>query len=833
MSKAFLSHSWADKEFVRSVAIDLGRQYCVFDEQMFDNAESFKDSIENFLLDTSIFVLFASKASLKSIWVDFEIKEARYQVLLKNIQKAVVFIIDSDIKPEDLPAWLNRAKISSTNIPKLVSREIRTHIDKVLMMTQKSYFEGRSADLEKFQIMMTPIGLPAPKISSIYGLPHIGRRTFLSHAASLTLAFNRLLPISVSDGDELVDITVKFSTQLEPYSTKEGFEFLIDTIRRESEEQLVERILSLLITAVANKELPVLIDDGGLFTSDGYHKQSVRTILKNITSRGEIYLFVISNRKSNEIENSLQLAPLSQDHIKRLLSKVAVDTKIVLTAPQITELSEYVNGFPPSVYYAVQLLKEYGVDAVLSDKNRLVQFRTSFFVDFLNKYFFDSIDKQVLSFLGKYSPVSINIIVEVLKLDVKQVTASIIKLIENSLVVLNDRSLYYISEPILDAVNNLFREEKGVDHLATYHSLKLYLASQNEELPRLELMRLLFRAAARSGQPIGEIFHMSNDLIRLAEDYYHQRDYKQCIRFAELSLEEVSDNENAKELLIRSYIQDEQWELAMDNINSYSKYAVKRNVSFLLGFYHRKRGELPDAINSFHDAERSGHRGVAVKRELAMCYYLYNKMAEAKRYVLEAMSRNETKYLIDLYIQIFTREGDEIKAREGLLKLEKMDTVSFVQHRLSTVELRFGNVPAALNAAKYALESAKGERPPFGILSQLVTCYTRAGKFEEAEGILSRLSRQFDNKKNDIRLGLECRLEIEKGRYSVALKIISRIKNKELLVYKTMERDALVGELKVSALSDQLRIEYSKTVSLLNSELDNKDVLNSWMELII
>ena len=154
-------------------------------------------------------------------------------------------------------------------------------------------------------------------------------------------------------------------------------------------------------------------------------------------------MFVISNRKSNEIENSLQLAPLSQDHIKRLLSKVAVDTKIVLTAPQITELSEYVNGFPPSVYYAVQLLKEYGVDAVLSDKNRLVQFRTSFFVDFLNKYFFDSIDKQVLSFLGKYSPVSINIIVEVLKLDVKQVTASIIKLIENSLVVLNDRSLYF------------------------------------------------------------------------------------------------------------------------------------------------------------------------------------------------------------------------------------------------------------------------------------------------------------------------------------------------------------------------------------------------------
>lgn len=832
MTKAFLSHSWVDKEFVRSVANDLGRQFCIFDESMFNSAETFKSSIEQHLNDTSIFVLFASKASLESIWVDFEINEAWYKFLSKSIQKAIVFITDSDIRPADLPAWLNRAKISNVNAPKIAAREIRYQIDKEQTKTQKEYFEGRALDLEKFQAMMTPIGLPAPRVASIFGLPHIGRRTFLSHAAKLTLAFNRILSITVSDGDELVDIAVKLATQLEPYSTKDGFEYIINTIRSENEKDLIDRVCKNLLTAISNKELPVLIDDGGIFTSDGYIRQATRTILRNTNEKNDIYLFIVSNRKPVEIEYSLPLTSLSSDAIKRLISKVSTDAELQLTTSQINELSEYINGFPPSVYYAVQLLKLYGVNALLADKNKLVQFRVSFFVDFLSKHVFDETDQKVLNILAKYSPLPINIITEVAQIASETVVKSIIKMIEHSLVVHNEQSLYSISEPIADSVASFFREKGDVDHEALYHSLKKTLNLNNHELPRLDLTRLLFRAAARSGQNINDVFHMSNDLIKLAEDYYHHRDYKLCIKYAELALQEVPDNENATSLLIRSMIQDEQWDPALAQIEAYAKYAVKRNISFLRGFYFRKRGELSDAISAFLEAEKYGYTGLSVKRELAMCYYLNNQIVESKRYVMEALNRKETKYLVDLFIQIATREGNEVQAREGLNKLEQLDTVSFVQHRLSTVELRFGNVSAALEAAKNALDSVEGNRPPFGILSQLITCYTRAGDYPAAEQLLLRLSKQFLNKRNDIRSGLECRLEIEKGKYSLALKILSRIKNNNLLVYKSMERDALNGELKASSLPDSQRILYLERLKKLNAELDSKDVDNSWMELI-
>lgn len=44
--RAFLSHSSKDKEFVRAVAQELGRQHCIFDKQAFKTGDEFKKAIE-------------------------------------------------------------------------------------------------------------------------------------------------------------------------------------------------------------------------------------------------------------------------------------------------------------------------------------------------------------------------------------------------------------------------------------------------------------------------------------------------------------------------------------------------------------------------------------------------------------------------------------------------------------------------------------------------------------------------------------------------------------------------------------------------------------------
>lgn len=74
--KIFLSHSSADKEYVKPIADSLGRDICVYDELCFEEGAHTLEEILKGLNQTSLFVLFISDSSLESDWVKREIKEA-------------------------------------------------------------------------------------------------------------------------------------------------------------------------------------------------------------------------------------------------------------------------------------------------------------------------------------------------------------------------------------------------------------------------------------------------------------------------------------------------------------------------------------------------------------------------------------------------------------------------------------------------------------------------------------------------------------------------------------------------------------------------------------
>ena len=831
MIKAFLSHAWTNKEFVRAVADELGRQFCVFDEYSFDSAETFKKSIETHLDESSVFVFFASEVALTRPWVEFELEETWYKHLEGSITKSIVFIIDSSVAPTDLPAWLNRAKITRVTSPKVAAREIRQHIDSVIRSAQYPYFEGRSGDIEKFEALLTPIGSPPPRNIAIYGLPQIGKKTFLAKVSNLTLYFNRNLPIAVSQGDDLRDLAIKVADQLEPYSTRAGFEHIVNTIKTQSNSALIERVIADFEVSIANKELPVLIDDGGLLNSDGFMYGFIEEILSAAAS-SSIYLFMISNRKPTHQLPSLALRPLNKDHIKRLIAKISGDAGLNLTSDNISELGDYVNGYPPSAYYAIELVKAYGIDVVLADKQRLVKFKTSVFVKYLTERVLSNTQIDILAILATYSPIPLAVIVAALESEACDVASEITGLIDQSLVVPSDSGMYAIAEPLTDSVASALRPQKTIDHSTIRDSLKALIGADDTELPRLDLCRHYFRASIRSGSSDTDAFHMANDLINLAEDYYHRRDYKPSIRCATLALQERPDNEKARDMLIRALIQEEDWPAATDEIGKHKAYAPVRDIFFLEGFLLRKRGELREAITAFENAVKSGRKGLTVNRELATCNYLIDRLDKAKYYIGEALKISENQFIIDISIQISTREGDEISARRSLEKLRAVDTEGFFKHRLSTVELKFGTVTDALKAAREALESLEGERPPFNVLSQLATCLIRDSRHMEAEQIIQRLARHYSHKKVDIRLGLECRLEIERGRYGKALTILQNVQDSDRIVYKAMKRDALAGELKFSALDDEKRIAYQQTLASLEAELESKDINNLWIAFI-
>lgn len=69
MVKAFLSHSSAQKAFVRKLAEEIGFDSCIIDEKTFESGNLILDEIITAIDKSGIFILLLSNEALNSDWV--------------------------------------------------------------------------------------------------------------------------------------------------------------------------------------------------------------------------------------------------------------------------------------------------------------------------------------------------------------------------------------------------------------------------------------------------------------------------------------------------------------------------------------------------------------------------------------------------------------------------------------------------------------------------------------------------------------------------------------------------------------------------------------------
>ena len=825
--KAFLSHSSQDKEFVAAVAKELGRQYCVFDDKSFTSGQEFKEAIEQGLDESSVFVLFASHAALTSLWVKFEVDEAWYRKLSKNLSKSLVYLIDSKVQVDDLPEWLRRALVRRDNSAKVVARDIRNHLDNLLRDRLNPYFVGRSQDAERIEEFLTPIDSSLlPHSIFVTGLPGIGRRSLIRHISPKILNIRKQVEMKVGEGDSINDICVLLADYVEPYSTKSGFQEIVHNIRKLDDKDALLRILRNLRSMIAASEVPIFFDNGGLLNSEGYITEPMLAILRSVDPNDDIYMFFVSSRKPQLAVGSslpvLHLKPLQENETKRLVSILAKRESIEMSSGDVSELAQYVAGYPPSAYFAIQQAKEYGLELVLRDKARLVQFRTDVFLRHLSLLNINPDEQYLISLLATYSPLPLPVLKNVLRIDLHDLQTIIVKLIDIALIITTEDGYYSIADPVADAAETAFGFPSDDLHKALANELNKFLNNAQIDTSRLALSRVLFMASrfAKDDSIAADTLHFANDVIRLTETLYHARKYTEAIRCGISALDERPESVNARNYLARALIQEERWQEAEKQISELQRYGPLRDVYFLRGFLERKRGNIQEAIDAYKEAERLRWRGPAIIRELALCYYLIGDAEQALRYINIANDRHsDNRYIVDLWAQIATSQRDETTARQALGRLEVMDNPQYYYHRLSRVETAFGNLEAALAAAQKA--AASGVSPSFGTISQLMYCETEMGNIQSAKETLTTMDQRFGNTHNDTRTGLRCRLEIACGRFGEALILSERVSNKNTFFYKKIRRDALAGEVKVTALKDVVRSSYNKELAHLDAELAN------------
>jgi tetratricopeptide (TPR) repeat protein len=825
--KAFLSHSSEDKEFVRAVAKELGRQFCVFDEQVFATGEEFKSSIERGFDESSVFVLFGSRNAIDSIWVKFETEEAWFRKLRNSLSKSLVYIIDSSVEVEKLPEWLRRTLIRRGNSPKSIARDIRYHLDDLLRERQHPHFIGRTYEIEQLEQVLTPIdGSDPPHAVFVTGLPGIGRRSLTRNVSPSIFNLRKFIEIRVGEGDIINDICISVADHIEPYSTREGFERIVQQIRNLSDEEVLQRILLNLRTMIRNGELPILLDEGGILDIEGYIRDPIHTILRALAPNDEIYLFFVSHRRPQKPYEStipvVQIGPLRENETKRLLSLLAHQGVLNASVAEVSEIAEYVAGYPPAAYFAIQQAKDYGLDLVIKDKARLVQFRTTVFLKHISGLDLNADEQKLLCLLATYSPLPLPVIADVLSAEAKKLNSTIVHLIDLALIVTTEEGYYRIADPIGDAAVKAYGFPGEEQQRALAQAISEFIEGSEIDSPILELSRVLFRAAkwVKDDTLEKKSFHFANDLIRLTETLYHARDFDRAIEFAYAALEERPHSITAQTYLIRSLIHNEKWQEAQMRINNLRKYGPLKEVYFLKGFLERKRNNIPAAISAYEEAEKLGRKGEALSRELAFCYHLQGNQEKALKYIGEALGRHgDNPYVVDLWALIATSQRDEVAARDALSRLELIMKPLFYYHRLSRVELAFGYLQQAHAAARKAVEAENF--PPFEVLAQLAYCEIEIGNLGGAEKLLEKLNNRFSRIHHDIRLGLRCRFEIARGHYGEALSICEQLHDKSTFFYKKIRFDSLAGEIQKSALKDRDRASYEDELHKLGTELEH------------
>ncbi len=270
---AFLSHSSSDKAFVEAVAKRLGRQQVKFDQWVFETGEDFEKAINSSLDRSILFVLFASKASLDSLWVKYEAKQAHIRLLTKLMKSAMVFLIDSTISHLDLPKWMQKSLVRRVESAPAVARSIQYKLNALQGVEQAPLFYGRNTLLGTFSEKLRPSsGVTPPHVLVVSGLEGVGRRTFLTRAIkdNLNIEAGPFFHLRRTDGSDALHVALV--TELEDATTVTGLAKTIASFRKKSSGEKANELASLLHRIGQDNVAPCIVDDGALLESNSEYK---------------------------------------------------------------------------------------------------------------------------------------------------------------------------------------------------------------------------------------------------------------------------------------------------------------------------------------------------------------------------------------------------------------------------------------------------------------------------------------------------------------------------------------------------------------------------------
>lgn len=721
MIKAFLSHSSTDKEIVRKIKKKLTRAWTYFDEDCFGPGDDFRKAIVSHIEEAKLFVLFASKASLKSSWVKFELETVYWESIKKKDIQVLVLNLDN-LEIDHFPEWMKNAKIQPIDNIGIAAQII---IDKLFeyIKTEKVYV-GRTKEAETFNKDLIAQYSDFPNVIALSGLEGIGRRTFAKKVISERYNLKYTIEVHIKEYEGIDELhRYLISESITSMSQGEKEEKLQSFITSGYEEKYNE-IARILSEYSSKHTLPILVDDGGLLDNNGYYKEDILNIIKIFNEKfRDNYLLLVHKRipqlKPSDINlvYKLKIGELSFEESFLALDILFKKNNIGSTdKSNMEELTIHLDGYPPAIYYAVTECCIYGIAAVCGDKRKLTDFKSGLFSEYLNSIIIDEFSMMLLKLIYNFEVLDIDTICILLEAAKEDICYSIIQLINFNLVYATNENYYRISSPIKAAVGHkvsLF-SKKEMNH---FSRLLMKEFDQNEHKSLIYIDNLITSLLYANGDAElanFKIFLLPSKLIELAHKYNIERDWKTAEKYARKALILDPDNFDAKVLLFKLLVRQDNKSISHDDEeNNILKELDERYDSrrfYLKGFRFWKKHKFEWAIEQFELGKKAGDDSIQIHRDLAECYFQINNLEKSKHeieIVMKPGRKIKNAFILDLAAKIAIYSNDFDNAKELITQLELVDKPENVYHRKAVLAIKEKRYEDAMTYSEKACSSKK------------------------------------------------------------------------------------------------------------------------------
>lgn len=661
MNRAFLSHSSAQKSFVRKVYKALGAPRCVFDECCFDNGKQIIEEILRGLQNTDLFVLFISNEALDSEWVQQEIILADTFRQKYGMKQVLPLLIDSSIKPNEdkrIPDWMKQylmRPIRSVEFAKTKIHNALRHLDmesNPIFKAKRNLFIGRYKEKEELETALNLYVEPHYNSIFVSGFEGIGRRTFLkkffeekhivnSNNDPIILTLNNRSSI-----DNLILSLLKFQKD-----SIDGND--LEELDQKTIEQKTVFLQSLFLSIANENEYIFIVDDGCIVrptmeVSDWFVKA-----IDNASMLDCFYVSVISkfrpshgflSKHDNFI--SISIDALSIPEIRNLFFGYGKALGLS-SSSRYAEILETFNGIPSQVYYAVEYISRFGIDLALRNKDQILDYG----------------DKPVMSIIAQIKErgeESFSLLVLLCKLQTTSYDM-IYSLVGDTDEVNEELEFFYVS-----GVFSLFGENK--EYIEVHYSIADYIRRSRvdfkpiydeklqesvEKFVERQASNVVFtdlsqmyhdiRGAIMEGKEISSKYYLPSFTLNAIAELYNNSQYSSVISLVDKMLLKSSQYDAQT---IREYKYWLCMSLARNKDRRFEKeveyFFEGADYYFLKGFYWRIKKDLRRAEQSLNSALEFNPNHQRTKREIVNVYIMNENYHDGLALAKENFLRKKT-----------------------------------------------------------------------------------------------------------------------------------------------------------------------------------------------